>query len=301
VELYQSGGSSPDAYAYTSLLTAFLLSDCLRNFASGQIPRSTYLPAGFSNLIPPDFTLEMQCNPNDAIDRGTCNYDPIFSALGYDTANWPMSFFAFVNRGHGVSGLTTRPESLFLYWLAAQDAEITSYVQTTSPDCTGAEYDHITEERRSCTAAIRQTPSYLDACLNLAPAARQRLGEWPNPPAPAFCCTGDCDCGGAVAVNELTSSVNVALGTDPLTACLAADRTIDDQVTVDELIEAVNNALGGCPALPPPTPAPAPGSLEVAIAPVSGGPNEEIVFEVMLIKTSGSPLPSRAGGSFRPR
>jgi hypothetical protein len=59
-------------------------------------------------------------------------------------------------------------------------------------------------------------------------------------------CTGDCNCNGAVTVNELVLSVNIALGTQLVSACYAGDKSRDGNVTVDELVTAVGNALEGC-------------------------------------------------------
>jgi cytochrome c peroxidase len=61
-------------------------------------------------------------------------------------------------------------------------------------------------------------------------------------------CTGDCNLDGSVTVDELIASVNVALDTAPLAACVVADVDGDGMVAVNELIAAVGRALNGCPA-----------------------------------------------------
>jgi hypothetical protein len=63
-------------------------------------------------------------------------------------------------------------------------------------------------------------------------------------------CDGDCDGDARVTIDELISSVRIALGGGGLEGCSAADMDVDGEVSVDELIAAVNNALLGCP--PPP-------------------------------------------------
>ncbi len=68
-----------------------------------------------------------------------------------------------------------------------------------------------------------------------------------NPVGPIADCTGDCDSNGAVAVNELITLVNMALGTLDVQACVAGDLNADGQITVNEIITAVNYALSGCP------------------------------------------------------
>jgi pimeloyl-ACP methyl ester carboxylesterase len=59
-------------------------------------------------------------------------------------------------------------------------------------------------------------------------------------------CTGDCDGGGKVTVNEIIIMVNIALGNADVSACRAGDASQDGQITVDEILTAVNNALNGC-------------------------------------------------------
>lgn len=64
--------------------------------------------------------------------------------------------------------------------------------------------------------------------------------------APAQTCVGDCNGDGMVAINELITGVNIALGATPLEACPSFDVNGDNMVGINELITAVNNALGTC-------------------------------------------------------
>jgi len=64
-------------------------------------------------------------------------------------------------------------------------------------------------------------------------------------PPPA--CLGDCDDSGSVAINELITGVNIALGTMSLGQCTAFDIAQSGAVDIDELITGVNNSLNGCP------------------------------------------------------
>jgi hypothetical protein len=69
----------------------------------------------------------------------------------------------------------------------------------------------------------------------------------PTPTAtPIASCAGDCNGDGSVAINELISGVNIALGTAAVTACVAMDGTHDGSVAINELIAAVSRALTGC-------------------------------------------------------
>ncbi len=63
--------------------------------------------------------------------------------------------------------------------------------------------------------------------------------------APA--CVGDCNVDGTVAINELISGVNIAIGSQPLSGCPAFDSNNSGTVTIDELVGAVRAALEGCP------------------------------------------------------
>ncbi|MFN8644838.1 MAG: beta-propeller fold lactonase family protein [Candidatus Binatia bacterium] len=64
-------------------------------------------------------------------------------------------------------------------------------------------------------------------------------------------CVGDCNANGVVAVNELVTGVNIALGNSPLNACAVFDTDGTNQVEIYELIAAVGNLLNTCNAGPP--------------------------------------------------
>lgn len=97
----------------------------------------------------------------------------------------------------------------------------------------------------SLTAEERQSVlDFLTALSDPGFLNDQRHGN----PFDVWQCVGDCGYDGSVTVDELISSINVALGTSPLGACLTADRGADGEVTMDELLTAVNAALNGCVA-----------------------------------------------------
>ena len=58
-------------------------------------------------------------------------------------------------------------------------------------------------------------------------------------------CAGDCGGDGVVAINELISGVNQALGSR--SQCTSFDSNHDGSVAINELVAAVANALNGCP------------------------------------------------------
>jgi len=59
---------------------------------------------------------------------------------------------------------------------------------------------------------------------------------------------GDCDGDGVATVDEVLTSVTVALGAAPIASCADGDGNSDARVSVDELLVAVNAALGDPPA-----------------------------------------------------
>jgi len=61
-----------------------------------------------------------------------------------------------------------------------------------------------------------------------------------------FPCPGDCNRDGQVAVNEIITAVNIALGNQTLDTCPNADITGDQRVTINELITFVNGLLESC-------------------------------------------------------
>jgi hypothetical protein len=68
----------------------------------------------------------------------------------------------------------------------------------------------------------------------------------PPTPTPIPPCPGDCDGDGTVTVDELIRAVNIALGSQPLSDCPAADLDGDGSVQVNEIIVAVHSTLMGC-------------------------------------------------------
>lgn len=60
-------------------------------------------------------------------------------------------------------------------------------------------------------------------------------------------CVGDCNGDGTVSVSELIRGVNISLGIQQVSGCLAMDGNGNGVVAINELVQAVNNALNGCP------------------------------------------------------
>lgn len=75
------------------------------------------------------------------------------------------------------------------------------------------------------------------------------LWAWPSGARPQ--CVGDCGGNGIVTVEEIITMVNIALGTQDVSACPVGDADGSGDITVDEIIQAVNNALNTCPPVTP--------------------------------------------------
>jgi hypothetical protein len=73
--------------------------------------------------------------------------------------------------------------------------------------------------------------------------------DTPTPPGSGspVPCVGDCAGNRMVAVNELITGVNIALGNLSIASCPGFDGNGDETVSISDLIAAVNNALNGCP------------------------------------------------------
>ncbi len=68
-------------------------------------------------------------------------------------------------------------------------------------------------------------------------------------------CVGDCDANGEVAISELISGVNVALGTALLSTCESFDADDSGSVEIDELVAGVGHAIDeDCASAGTPTP-----------------------------------------------
>jgi hypothetical protein len=109
----------------------------------------------------------------------------------------------------------------------------------------------------SATATNSETPTATETPLptdtatatptaTSTPTATATPSVSPTPSPTPPLCTGDCDGGDAVSINELIVAVNISLGSSSASACLAVDRDDSGTVTIDELIAAVGNALNGC-------------------------------------------------------
>jgi hypothetical protein len=94
-------------------------------------------------------------------------------------------------------------------------------------------------------------------------------------------CVGDCNDDGIVAVNEIITGVNIALGSAAIDVCPAFDRNGDERVDISELIAGVANLLYGCGVTPPtsiptvtpsggPSPSPTPVATDTATAEPAG-------------------------------
>ena len=74
------------------------------------------------------------------------------------------------------------------------------------------------------------------------PTATRTMG----PPPTLGACIGDCNGNGEIAINELITGVNIALGSANVGTCPSFDSNSSGDVGINELIAAVNASLNGC-------------------------------------------------------
>ncbi|MBX3028242.1 hypothetical protein KF840_25410 [bacterium] len=115
------------------------------------------------------------------------------------------------------------------------------------------------------------------------------LLTWAAPRAEARC-AGDCGGDGVVAVNELITGVNLALGGGDPRQCPSIDANGDGSVVVSELVAAVANALNGCPFTGQYTARLDVGDQETAVIHMQVAPDGSATAALMVVPTSGAAL-----------
>ena len=115
-------------------------------------------------------------------------------------------------------------------------------------DSPGSNFGWIMIGDESTDTTARQFPSREFGNASFRPMLTIEFtgGAAPTPTPPPTC-VGDCNGDGEVAINELITGVNIALGSLPLDRCSSFDINGDGEIEINELITAVNNALAGCP------------------------------------------------------
>jgi len=103
--------------------------------------------------------------------------------------------------------------------------------------------DAVTLSRAAGREPVLPTTATPTTTPTATPTVTLTVAPTATPPPP---CVGDCDGDGAVAIDELITGVNIALGGPPVSACPAMDRDGDGAIDVSELVAAVANALDSC-------------------------------------------------------
>jgi hypothetical protein len=85
-----------------------------------------------------------------------------------------------------------------------------------------------------------------------APTATATPTNTPTSTPTPVPCVGDCGGDQQVTVDDILTTVHIALGDVPVSQCRPGDANHDDHITVDEILAAVNNALNGCAKGAPP-------------------------------------------------
>jgi hypothetical protein len=156
----------------------------------------------------------------------------------------------------GVLSGTPTAGGEFSFTITATDADAVqvtkAYAMTitgTLPNATATSTPAVTPTA-SGTATVSATPTTASPTSSATPLTTATATPSPTASAtataPVSACAGDCDGNGSVAVNELISGVNIALGNALVDSCPSFDRNGDGSVSINELIAAVNAALTGC-------------------------------------------------------
>ena len=95
------------------------------------------------------------------------------------------------------------------------------------------------------TSTLTATPTNTTVVTN-TPTAPTKTPTTATPTPTSTTCVGDCTGTHTVAINDLITLVNIALGTAQPSACRSGVAS-GAEVTVAMIIQAVNNALNGCP------------------------------------------------------
>jgi hypothetical protein len=110
----------------------------------------------------------------------------------------------------------------------------------------------------NCVGTLVDTPTpsvtpLVTATPRPSPSSTQTptLTATPAPTATAVhTCPGDCNGDGEVTVDDLIVMVNIAQGSQPVSACSPGDTNDDGEITIEEVLQGVNRALSACePAL----------------------------------------------------
>ncbi len=168
----------------------------------------------------------------------------------FDTEQWSIpggDFVADASATQTVSGPGFPAPTPYTWSSAAMVADVQSWL-----DAPGSNFGWIMIGDESTATTAKHFYSRGDTTL---PTLRPMLtiefsgGTAPTPtPTPLVSsCVGDCNGDGEVAINELITGVNIALGSLPLDRCPSFDINEDGEIEINELITGVNNALAGCP------------------------------------------------------
>lgn len=105
-------------------------------------------------------------------------------------------------------------------------------------------------------------------------------------PAQAAACVGDCGGDGEVTVDEVTKMVGIALGSMPVSSCIAGDSDGNGEITIEEILGAVKHLLAeDCPTPSPtamPTPTAPPDRPSISIGSTTAGPGNTTDVQIAL-------------------
>jgi hypothetical protein len=104
--------------------------------------------------------------------------------------------------------------------------------------------DVIVADLAGTVSTATPTPTGEEPIATFTPTTTAMPTDTPTPTPIA--CVGDCYSQGSVTVDDVITTVRIALGDADVSECRAGDADQDGQITIDEILTAVNNALNGC-------------------------------------------------------
>ncbi len=175
--------------------------------------------------------------------------DATWTFAMFDTEQWSTpggDFVADASATQTLMGAGFPPPAPYTWNSAAMTADVQAWLD--SPE---SNFGWIMIGDESTETTARQLLSRDSNVASFHPMLTIEFsgGATPTPtPTPLVSsCVGDCNGDGEVAINELITGVNIALGGLPLDRCPSFDINDDGEIEINELITAVNNALAGCP------------------------------------------------------
>jgi len=211
---------------------------CLADAAGTCASACSCALPGTPTATPTDTPTQTPTDTLTPTDTATPSLTPTSTAMPTETATGTLTETA-TQTPFDTSTLSptpsTTPTPTSTPTSTATPTEVPTHTPTTTPT-----------ETPTGTPTVTQTPTDTPTTtptLLPTPSATATPTKTATPPP----CIGDCDGSGDVAVDELITMVNIALGNASPSTCPLGYAIGSGDLAVNEIIQAVNNALNECP------------------------------------------------------